>query len=160
MASMPIDPILVEAQARGFYRAFRLMKSHLWPPGLPAGVTRLTGGDDVVPPMVVCLAFACELMLKALLAQHGKHAQREHSLSTLVGLLPPEERECLMTHMGSAAARFDEQIAEHAQAFKTWRYVYEPPGTATADDDFLDSLYTAAVHCAHPGRNADDFPEH
>lgn len=128
-------------QADGFFRAFTLLRDRrsTQAAGSPANPDFV----DLLPPMVVCLAFACETMLKALLVLHATHTEEGHNLQKLFEELPADRRAAVKTRMGYVGTQFEEMMAVSARAFEEWRYVHERPSTSV-DWQFLEALYVAA----------------
>lgn len=132
---------LAAMQADGFFRAFTLLKDRR----LTQAAESPASPDfvDLLPPMVVCLAFACETMLKALLVLHATHTEEGHNLQKLFEELPTDRRAAVKARMGDMGGQFDKTMAISAQAFEEWRYVHERPSTSV-DWEFLEALYVAA----------------
>jgi hypothetical protein len=76
-------------------------------------------------PAIVCATLGAELSLKAILARHGIKWGREHSLKSLLGLVPPADRDAIIAQTRLAFPDFDAQLDKAANAFVDWRYVYE-----------------------------------
>ena len=79
-------------------------------------------------PLICCLAFACELYVKALLAS-SSIPTRGHDLSKLFERLSATDkkgiREQYKVLTGREAAAFRRDVSEFANAFVEWRYIFE-----------------------------------
>lgn len=159
---------LVLGQADGFYRAYKLISAAMRPafelpadmpvgavPQLDASPQQLVSMGEfgfLVPPSVVCLAFAVELILKTLLVQNGllpdptlprlPGASRGiHEFDKLFDKLPAPLQDRIRAAI--ADDQFEARLAEHAKTFTDWRYQYEL-GDVYTDDEFLLSIWHAA----------------
>jgi hypothetical protein len=92
-------------------------------------------------PAVVCLAFAVEVGVKAMLLKIGASA-KGHSLSDLVGKLPMPARQTLVQATGLDEATFASRLSLVGNAFVEWRYIYESE-KAQVDLAFLRTLNQA-----------------
>jgi hypothetical protein len=165
---MPNHHHLLLGQADGFYRAYELISAAMrpafeLPADMPVGTVpqfdispqQLVPLGDLgllIPPSVVCLAFAVELILKTLLVQDGllpdptsprlPGASRGiHELDKLFDKLPAAHQSRIRAAV--ADDQFEARLAEHAKTFIDWRYQYELADMYT-DDEFLDSIWHAA----------------
>jgi HEPN domain-containing protein len=92
-------------------------------------------------PAVVCLAFSIELGLKALILR-ANGSPWGHDLSELFAVLPESLKSSLVAAVGRERDRFEASLADAANAFEEWRYIYERK-SAKADIDFLRRLQSA-----------------
>ena len=126
-------PEEIRATAEKFFSAYRMLDVKV----------------DVIPPKVVCLAMAVELILKALLAAERTGYGRVHSLHALFEELSDASKEKILKRMDAPRAEFLQRLAEEetAEAFIRWRYIYEvPPGDAgNTWTGCLNQLYTSAT---------------
>lgn len=165
---MPNHHHLVLGQADGFYRAYELISAAMRPafelppdtpvgavPQLDASAQQLVSMGEfgfLIPPSVVCLAFAVELILKTILVQDGllpdptlprlPGASRGiHELDKLFDKLPTVHQERIRAAI--ADDKFEARLAQHAKTFTDWRYQYEL-GDVYTEDEFLLSVWHAA----------------
>lgn len=89
-------------------------------------------------PTIVCSAFAIEIQIKALLLKFNcaRPTGDQHDISLLFSALPRDLQDALLnfqvqyTHI--PAERFREELNEHKDTFKRWRYPYETLELAVA----------------------------
>lgn len=114
-----------------------------------AGETKFAEGivEKAVVPEVVCLAFAIELGLKALILLDKRRTVRVHELDVLYRRLSPGLRKAIEAAVPVPAypryvssRTFKDVLEEHSRAFEEWRYVCEGGADLTADLSFLASL--------------------
>jgi hypothetical protein len=98
----------------------------------PRMMERLKSGElkQVYNAQIVCLAFALELYLKAVLVHSVGNVPRTHNLSCLFQKVPTDIRakiiEELQTRMPEISEKvFDSNVQAIAEAFDEWRYVFE-----------------------------------
>lgn len=106
----------------------------------------------LIPPSVVCLAFAVELILETLLMRDGllpdptvtrlPGARRGmQELDKLFDKLPAAHQDRIRAAV--ADDQFEARLAEHGKTFTDWRYQYEL-GDVYTDDEFLLSIWHSA----------------
>lgn len=98
--------------------------------------------ENIFYPQIVNAAFACELILKAILIFESKGEVKGHDLKILFNRLSPS----VQAQIKSAACLCDWDTFwdESRDAFTEWRYLYEKKGTFCISVSSLRSLYTAA----------------
>lgn len=165
---MPNHHHLVLGNADGFFRAFEVLNElrtprFTLPPGMPVGAGPVLIAAEVhqqlvrdlalLPtPSIVVLAFAVELLMKALLVkegllpdptlpQTGRRPRGVHELDDLFALLPDVMKARIKATV--ADPDFDRKLAADADAFKEWRYMHEHQ-SLTCDDEFLAKVWRAA----------------
>lgn len=125
-------PEEIQATAETFFNAYQ----------------ELDAQTGMVPPKVVCLALAVELVLKALLAAEGTRYGRVHSLHGLFEKLSGTSTTEVMARIQAPAPEFLQKLSEEetSEAFVRWRYIHEaPPGDAgNTWTGCLNQLYTAS----------------
>ncbi len=89
-------------------------------------------------PSIVCLAFATELYIKAILENEG-NPRKGHEIKTLISSLSKGKYEKIIQNIGLSESDFDKKIDEINKAFIDWRYLYEK-GAMTIDLSFLKSI--------------------
>ena len=120
--------------SKSFHKAFhRAMEPR------PTGPNQF---EMLAVPGVVCAAFAIELGLKALVLQKGVQA-KGHDLEKLFSKLEPAQQTALIKAVGIAESDFNKELKATANAFIDWRYIYEAPGSVSANLDFLRRLSEA-----------------
>lgn len=133
MSVSPATPEEIKETAETFFSAYRSLDV-------------VTG---VIPPKVVCLALAVELVLKALLVVEGTRYGRVHSLNGLFDKLSSSTKEAILVKLAAPRSEFLRKLAEEetSDAFVRWRYIYEvPPGDAgNTWTGCLNQLYTSAT---------------
>jgi hypothetical protein len=99
-------------------------------------------------PSVVCLAFAAELGLKALLRDADvpfpRGRGKGHSLFALAALLPPARVERLLERLNCSSDELRQYLEIVDRTFEDWRYSYER-GCLATHPDFLERLAHFAV---------------
>src|SRR4051812_48506362 len=132
-SATPATPEEIKATADMFFRAYRVLDVEL----------------GVIPPKVVCLAMAVELVIKALLAAERTSFGRVHSLHALFEQLSDASKEKILARLDAPRPEFLRKLAEEetAEAFIRWRYIHEvPPGDAgNTWTGCLNQLYTSAT---------------
>lgn len=103
----------------------------------------LSGGqwEMLLVPSVVCIAFAVEIGLKAIILKEGG-AKVGHSLTKLFEALREDTRGAIIKTMGMTEATFGASLQGANEAFVEWRYVYERD-SAHVDVFFLSNLHQA-----------------
>ena len=109
-----------------------------------------------VGPCAVNLAFACELYLKALLAEKGNSITKTHALKDLFELLDQTTQDEIRNEYDTFPLTppifsIDECLTVHSNAFVDWRYYYEvnPSKTLTFDPPSLYDLAISLNHVYH-----------
>lgn len=158
-----IDYNEVKKQADRFYESYHI----LYP------IADNEGSLHLMPPMVVCAAFSCELYLKArYIMESEKDIRKKHSLRVLFGWLGGESREVVIEKLRhntaltvhimkkgikkhfehapsdhtTIAALIDDELEKCSFAFENWRYVYESTTIYNPYpfiDCFLEALHDA-----------------
>ncbi|MFG5408175.1 hypothetical protein ABXN37_08700 [Piscinibacter sakaiensis] len=103
---------------------------------------------EFVIPSIVCIAFAVELGLKALLYREARPIQKGksgHSLVALASEIPNDVRVRLVATLGIDDARFSEALAFDDRSFEKWRYAHEFDEGISADNEFLHRLAKALI---------------
>ena len=103
--------------------------------GLPAD----NGKSNALIPAVVCLAFATELALKAILLAEG-NLSHGHKLDELFAKLQQRTQLLVMKKIGLEGGAFKANLAAVSNAFVDWRYIYEAPGSHSLNLPFMRSL--------------------
>jgi hypothetical protein len=97
--------------------------------------------QSLLIPGVVCLAFAVELGMKAMISRNSA-PKKTHDLSRLFSQLPQEVQEKLVAASGKPQVAFDNSLKAAATIFEDWRYVYELENPQV-DLEFLTKLADA-----------------
>lgn len=129
--------------AREFLNAYRVLRSH-------NNACLTTKQSPVFIVDVVNLAFAIELLLKALLYSEAKKA-RGHKLDELFELLSPQTQEEIKRNFAELLIRtsghsrdtfgltFEDKLKQYAKTYENWRYLHEKnPGSFHSD--FCENL--------------------
>lgn len=97
-------------------------------------------------PEVVTLAFAVEILLKALLAKENIiYSKARHDLLKLYSLLPEPHSGHIRTRVESEFDAFDQRLQSVATCFEDWRYVYEHETLTISNFHFLFKLAHVAA---------------
>src|SRR4051812_45303539 len=132
-SATPATPEEIKATAEMFFSAYRTLDVEL----------------GVIPPKVVCLAMAVELVLKALLAAERTRYGRVHSLHALFEELSGASKEKILARLDAPREEFLRKLAEEetAEAFIRWRYIHEVPlgDTGNTWTGCLNQLYTSGT---------------
>ena len=158
---------LIAEQCSSFFRAWEVMEEHTKlrfrpPPGTTGpfvgtvDLHQLGGFADfwkLMAPRIVCLAFAAELGIKALLVQTGKLPDPKarpivrtgHHLPSLFKLLPDALSQRVRAATGTFSSDFDAKLQKDAAVFENWRYLYESNQGSSVDDGFLTALVRALI---------------
>ena len=144
MTKPAVKPQEVRNTSQSFFEAFlRCMER------------RPTEGGGIsmpVVPGVVCVTFAAEVGLKAVLIAEGASSPWTHDLEALFFQLSVEAQLTIIAKSGYPPPAFHDLLKDHALAFEEMRYIYEPlsqPWDESvqrfhhADIDFLANLAAA-----------------
>lgn len=108
--------------------------------------------NDLTKPVMVNIAFACELYMKALLMWNRKDREiiEEHKLDALFGMLEISIQERIKQETG--VQNWDVFLKHSADAFCAWRYYYEKDnvmfgyvGNLFAFSEVLDSICSEEI---------------
>lgn len=89
-------------------------------------------------PSIVCIAFATELYLKAVLTIEN-NLVKSHELKKLFNALFKDTKDSIIQNLKLTVTVFEMKLDEANNAFVEWRYVYEPK-RKNVDIDFLRKL--------------------
>ena len=145
----------IKVQADDFFNAFRilnesdkvLMERLSQDKGTPIDTSKAFGSHVANVPSIVCLSFALELYLKALIYLTTKKSYKSHNILNLFNKLPNKEKMEIFEHKKicenpfiTRGAKFSmrkfqhdftpyegfkEQLASISKAFQDWRYSHE-----------------------------------
>jgi hypothetical protein len=135
-----MTPAAALSVAKQFHHAFELCRGN--------DVIALDGRLSPSIPVVVNIAFAIELALKATILSYGLVA-RGHELKVLFEGLNESDRTYIRsTSPAFDRERFDGGLCGVSKAFVEWRYSYEEPGFSSINLEFLLSLWDASSRLA------------
>ncbi|WEK36919.1 MAG: hypothetical protein P0Y53_05330 [Candidatus Pseudobacter hemicellulosilyticus] len=114
--------------------------------------------DHIRQAHIVNLAFALELLLKALHYSIGK-VERGHNLNKLYIRLPHKIQKEIKKKFGmklptyflprpAEFPTFEEMLKQHANAYERWRYFHEV-GSGSFNDQFCTALAYSIIEVAH-----------
>ena len=143
-----MTPAAILSISKSFHRGHELCYGN----GLPAE----NGKRNALIPAVVCLAFAIELALKAILLAKGTPTDG-HGLTALFEQLDPESQRLVRSGLELKAGDFDAELRAVSKVFVEWRYIYETPGYHSVNLPFLQLLWVTlgelAERAARPTRS-------
>ena len=143
-----MTPALILSISKSFHRGHELCYGN----GLPSE----NGKQNALIPAVVCLAFATELALKAILLAKETPSDG-HGLAQLFEKLDAETQALVRSRPEVKAEDFDAELRAVSKAFVEWRYIYETPGYHSINLPFLQSLWSVlgelAEQATRPNRS-------
>lgn len=97
----------------------------------------------VMIPQIVNAAFACELLLKAVVIMEQKREERfyEHKLSALFNMMKPETQVIIKSKAN--IVEWDGFMQKSSNAFVEWRYLHEEDKVMFISSSDLHRLYSA-----------------